>query len=145
MFVLQTAGRLALAASLFFQSCSGLPVDHSRLEDRASGSLASFIASESPIALQGVLNNIGDTGSKAPGARAGITIASPSTSNPNCTSPVSYNSVPWSVFLCLDSYRQLRRLRLPDWRCQFFKPPMHSVARAAAYILLLRLYMIVHK
>lgn len=108
MLALQTFGKIALAASLWFQSCSGLPADHSRLEDRATGSLASFLASESPIALQGVLNNIGNTGSKAPGARAGITIASPSTSNPNCTSPVSYHYVLCRVF----HYHPLGRLML---------------------------------
>ena len=89
MLALQTVGKLALAASLWFQLCLSLPADHLRLGERATGSLASFIASESPIALQGVLNNIGNTGSKAPGAWAGITIASPSTSNPNCMLPIS--------------------------------------------------------
>lgn len=83
MPALRTVGKLALAVSLWLQSCSGLPANSVRLDDRAPGSLESFIASESPIALQGVLDNIGDTGSKAPGARPGITIASPSTSNPN--------------------------------------------------------------
>lgn len=53
------------------------------LEERAASSLASFLASEDLIALQGVLNNIGSTGSKASGAAAGIVVASPSTSNPD--------------------------------------------------------------
>ena len=43
-----------------------------------------WIATESPIALQGVLNNIGPNGSKAPGAAAGIVVASPSTTSPDC-------------------------------------------------------------
>lgn len=55
----------------------------SLLEARAAGSLTSWLASESPIALQGVLNNIGVSGSKASGARSGIVVASPSKSNPD--------------------------------------------------------------
>ncbi|KAF2722587.1 carbohydrate-binding module family 20 protein [Polychaeton citri CBS 116435] len=53
------------------------------LEPRATGSLSSWLTSESPVALQGILNNVGASGSKAGGANAGITVASPSTSNPN--------------------------------------------------------------
>ncbi|KAI9839170.1 MAG: hypothetical protein M1819_003163 [Sarea resinae] len=54
---------------------------HEFLHRRAT--VDSFIATESPIALQGVLNNIGPNGAKVPGAAAGIVVASPSTSNPN--------------------------------------------------------------
>lgn len=53
-------------------------------EERATGSLASFIASEGPVALQGVLNNIGSGGSFAPGVEAGLVVASPSKANPDC-------------------------------------------------------------
>lgn len=52
---------------------------------RATGSLNSYIASESPIALQGILDNIGADGSDAAGADPGIVIASPSKTNPDCT------------------------------------------------------------
>ena len=45
-----------------------------------------FIATESPIALQGVLNNIGANGAKVSGAASGIVVASPSKSNPDCES-----------------------------------------------------------
>ena len=55
------------------------------LGERATGSLDNFIASEDPIALQGVLNNIGSAGSKVDGAAPGLIIASPSKSNPDCT------------------------------------------------------------
>jgi len=44
-----------------------------------------------PVALQGLLNNIGLNSSQAPGASQGIVIASQSTTNPNCI---------W--FLCLE-------------------------------------------
>ncbi|KAI0035180.1 glycoside hydrolase family 15 protein [Vararia minispora EC-137] len=43
----------------------------------------SYIATEAPIAKAGLLANIGPSGSKASGAKSGIVIASPSTSNPN--------------------------------------------------------------
>lgn len=46
--------------------------------------LTSQIEQLNKVAFQGVLNNIGPKGSKAPGALAGIIIASPSTSDPNC-------------------------------------------------------------
>lgn len=51
---------------------------------RASGSLDSFLATETPIALQGVLNNIGPNGADVAGASAGIVVASPSRSDPDC-------------------------------------------------------------
>ncbi|THH26533.1 hypothetical protein EUX98_g7660 [Antrodiella citrinella] len=48
-----------------------------------SQSVDSYVSSESPIAKAGLLANIGPSGSKANGAKAGLVIASPSTSNPN--------------------------------------------------------------
>ncbi|KAK5074679.1 glycoside hydrolase 15 protein [Lithohypha guttulata] len=52
-------------------------------ERQASSSLDTWLISESTIALQGVLNNIGPGGSKAQGAAAGIVVASPSKNDPN--------------------------------------------------------------
>lgn len=46
--------------------------------------LDSFVGTERAIALQGVLNNIGPHGSQVPGTAAGIIIASPSKSDPDC-------------------------------------------------------------
>lgn len=57
-------------------------VPHSR---RATG-LDSFLQSESSVALQGALDNIGPDGSGAQGASSGIVVASPSKSNPDCKS-----------------------------------------------------------
>lgn len=71
-------------ATFLIQYSFATPLDHLRHEERATGSLSNFIASESPVALQGVLNNLGSTGSKAPGAASGLLVASPSTSSPNC-------------------------------------------------------------
>ncbi|TBU27148.1 glucoamylase [Dichomitus squalens] len=48
-----------------------------------SSSVDAYVASESPAAKAGLLANIGPSGSKASGAKAGVVIASPSTSNPN--------------------------------------------------------------
>ncbi|RDW69741.1 putative glucoamylase P [Coleophoma cylindrospora] len=49
----------------------------------AKRDLASFIAEERVVALQGALNNIGPNGSAVPGAGAGFVVASPSKANPN--------------------------------------------------------------
>lgn len=48
-------------------------------------SLAEFIEKETPIAWQGILNNIGADGALAQGAYPGIVVASPSKSDPDCT------------------------------------------------------------
>ncbi|KAL2007730.1 hypothetical protein VTN00DRAFT_7712 [Thermoascus crustaceus] len=50
---------------------------------RASGSLDSWLAAESPYALQGVLDNIGADGAEVSGAKSGIVVASPSKSDPD--------------------------------------------------------------
>ncbi|USW54704.1 Putative glucoamylase, carbohydrate binding module family 20, six-hairpin glycosidase superfamily [Septoria linicola] len=60
----------------------GLPAQDA-LEARATGTLESWLAAESPIALQGVLNNIGAQGNKVQGAYPGIVVASPSKQNPD--------------------------------------------------------------
>ncbi|MCJ1243394.1 hypothetical protein MMC30_000591 [Trapelia coarctata] len=83
MLVHSSFAALLGAAGIVVPICFGLPAEPRLLGSRATGSLASFLAAESPIALQGVLSNIGPNGSKAPGASPGIVIASPSTSNPN--------------------------------------------------------------
>jgi hypothetical protein len=45
-------------------------------------------AIERAIALQGVLDNIGPSGVKVPGAGRGIVIASPSKVDPDCEQPL---------------------------------------------------------
>ncbi|KAJ5637333.1 Glycoside hydrolasefamily 13 [Penicillium lividum] len=45
--------------------------------------LSDYIQSESSIALQGVLGNIGSNGSKVAGASSGVVVASPSKANPD--------------------------------------------------------------
>ncbi|KAK0487707.1 glucoamylase [Armillaria novae-zelandiae] len=48
-----------------------------------SSAIDAYVALESPIAKAGVLANIGPSGSKSQGAKAGVVIASPSNTNPN--------------------------------------------------------------
>lgn len=54
------------------------------LEARATGSLDTWLASETSIARQGILDNIGASGVYAASAKPGIVIASPSTDSPDC-------------------------------------------------------------
>ncbi|KAF8214951.1 glucoamylase [Mycena galopus ATCC 62051] len=49
----------------------------------AQTSVDSYIATESPIVKAGVLANIGPSGAKSEGAKSGVVIASPSTTNPD--------------------------------------------------------------
>ena len=60
---------------------------------RQSTPLDDFISAESPIARQGILDNIGANGTKAWGAAEGIVIASPSTSDPDCTCSPSFYGI----------------------------------------------------
>lgn len=63
-----------------------LAVPASILNKRQDG-LDAFIDTETPIAYAGVLANIGDDGSKVAGAAAGVVVASPSKSSPDCGYP----------------------------------------------------------
>jgi glucoamylase len=50
----------------------------------------SFITTEGSIAYKGTLANIGPNGTGAPGASAGIVVASPSKTDPDCKfTPIS--------------------------------------------------------
>ncbi|KAF2494814.1 putative glucan 1,4-alpha-glucosidase [Lophium mytilinum] len=80
MFV-KYVGKVAVVASVLFAGHGFSIPTRSRLQKRAD--VDSFISSESPIALAGVLANIGSTGSKASGAASGIVVASPSKSSPD--------------------------------------------------------------
>ena len=68
---------LAVAAKV-----SALPAES--LQVRASGSLSSWIATESPLARSLLLANIGSNGGNDRGSASGIVVASPSDTNPNC-------------------------------------------------------------
>ncbi|KAJ2901455.1 glycoside hydrolase family 15 protein [Zalerion maritima] len=68
---------LLLVGATGLQSVLGFPHRASKRAD-----IDSFIATEEPIALEGVLCNIGTDGCKASGAAAGVVVASPSQSDP---------------------------------------------------------------
>ena len=94
------AGSLAIQAALAFP-------DPSRVRQREAEvlkrSVDSFIATESPIALNNMLCNIGAQGACASGANAGIVVASPDKTNPDC-----------EPFLFLILIYSLLPLRNPD-------------------------------
>jgi hypothetical protein len=63
-------------------------VNATRFADRQDrlkrATLEEFIETQADISIKGVLANIGPDGSKAQGVPAGIVVASPSRSNPDC-------------------------------------------------------------
>lgn len=61
----------------------------SPLQPRQS-SLDTWLNSEANKARQSVLDNIGSSGAKAQGAKAGIVVASPSKTSPPCTRPFDF-------------------------------------------------------
>ena len=82
MLSLSTFTHLALGANLLAQ----VPLLNALalVRQRQTGSLDSFTVTELPIALQGILNNIGPDGILVPGAAPGLVIASPTQNNPDC-------------------------------------------------------------
>jgi glucoamylase len=52
-------------------------------------SLDDYLTKQEPISQQGVLDNIGPDGAKVEGASAGIVVASPSKSEPDCAYPAT--------------------------------------------------------
>ena len=93
MLSLSTFTHFAFGANLLAQ----IPLLNASplLQQRETGSLDSFTATELPIALQGILNNIGPAGVLVPGAAPGLVIASPTQNNPDCT---YYHSAASSLF-----------------------------------------------
>jgi glucoamylase len=77
--MLYTSILRALPAALLFSGAQATPLD---LESRQA-SLDSFVTAQTTVSINGVLANIGG-GSKAPGVPAGIVVASPSRSDPDC-------------------------------------------------------------
>ncbi|KAG8985503.1 hypothetical protein FRB90_004655 [Tulasnella sp. 427] len=72
--------RLFTAITLMYSaSALNLPLDKRQL----SSTVTSWATTESPIAKAGLLANIGPDGAKDGGAKSGVVIASPSTSNPD--------------------------------------------------------------
>lgn len=72
-------------AIVLFSTTSALKVPTSAPVDKRqlSSTVSSWVTTESPIAKAGLLANIGPDGAKDGGAKSGVVIASPSTSNPD--------------------------------------------------------------
>lgn len=84
MICISLFARIIGITGLFVQYGLAIPSPTVQNEPRTDTSLSSFLSSESPIALKGILDNIGPDGAKVPGAGTGLVIASPSRTNPNC-------------------------------------------------------------
>jgi glucoamylase len=82
-----------LPAALLLCSAQGSPVGD--LESRQA-TIDSFISTQAGVSINGVLANIGGGGNKAPGVSAGIVVASPSRSNPDCKHP-DYPGDEWNL------------------------------------------------
>jgi glucoamylase len=82
MFLSSKLASFAIALGIGTSSVWALPAEH--IQARATGSLASWIATESPLALNLMLANIGPNGSNDQGSASGIVVASPSVNNPDC-------------------------------------------------------------
>lgn len=72
----------ALPVALQFVGSQATPLELQKQQ----ASINKFIKSQAQVSINGVLANIGPNGSKAPGVPAGILIASPSRSDPDCES-----------------------------------------------------------
>jgi glucoamylase len=73
----------ALPAALLLVGAHASPVAQADGERRSSP-VDAFVKTQTEISIKGVLANIGTDGSKAQGAAAGIVVASPSRSDPDC-------------------------------------------------------------
>lgn len=69
----------ALPAALLLLGVNGLTVN-----DKRQVSIDTYITAQEAISIKGILANIGTDGSKAQGVPAGIVLASPSRSSPDC-------------------------------------------------------------
>lgn len=74
------------ATGFLDQQALAIPQDASNVDEQ----LTNFIVRNRPVALQGILNNIGPDGAKVAGAAPGLVIASPSKANPDCKEAMSH-------------------------------------------------------
>lgn len=78
--------KTVIAVEFLASSVFATPALRHRFKRQSDSDIDSFIASEGPIAYKGVLSNIGSAGAGASGASAGIVVASPSKTDPDCES-----------------------------------------------------------
>ena len=69
-----------LPVTFFLLGVQGTPLEHQKRQ----ASIDEFVTSQADISIKGVLANIGTDGSKAQGVPAGIVVASPSRTDPDC-------------------------------------------------------------
>lgn len=60
------------------------------IRERQEETLDQWLTTQDTFALQSILENIGSNGRKVKGAHAGIVVASPSRSDPDCMSESSF-------------------------------------------------------
>lgn len=77
------------ATSLFVQHALAFHQYKLYVDDQISNS----ITQNRPVALQGILDNIGPHGAKVAGAGPGLVIASPSKANPDCKQAMPHLSL----------------------------------------------------
>ncbi len=126
MFVksfLSSAGLLNGLLVQFGQTAPTENVLHARQVD-----IDGFIESQEAISFQGVLNNLGPDGPKAPGAYPGIVIASPSQVDPPCMSASSRASL-HTLVPPLTGERSLRLLHLVARCCPCLQGAGGAVSR----------------
>lgn len=75
----KTIKTVAVLVAAFLGAINAEPVGRQQCKD-----LEKFINKQDKISIAGVLANIGTDGSKAEGVPAGIVVASPSKSDPDC-------------------------------------------------------------
>lgn len=91
---------LVLLGAYAAQVVLGRPNSHQTTAIRSGSDVDTFITKQRPIALSGLLRNIGPDGAYAPGVAPGVVVASPTTVNPDCESHRSLAN------LCIEASRQ---------------------------------------
>lgn len=76
-----SSSQICYATILLLSIFAAWPI---RFSPRATSSLDEWIATQTPNALNGILNNIGADGSMVSGVYEGVVIASPSKYDPDC-------------------------------------------------------------
>ena len=75
---------IALIGCLFQHGVSGCQNTLALSQNARQLNLDQWLTAQEPIAVQGVLDNIGSQGSKVEGSADGVVVASPSKSEPDC-------------------------------------------------------------
>ena len=102
MFCVSLLVRVIGATGLLAQQVLAVPSANVSNISFTDVQLSNFIAKNRPVALQGILDNIGPDGAKVAGAAPGLVIASPSKVDPDCKQATSLIAVGlWTPRRCL--------------------------------------------